>query len=136
MATKEYIFEGKATWLLSRPNKFGFYTVNFYPDAETRKAVKATGVKNNPKLDENDEVFFIFRSANQYPVLDPAGEPLKVMVGNGSKIKLKLKVETFDSQFGPNARSEIVEIIVTDLIPYEKKDKTEKQEKSASLPTD
>src|SRR4051812_32767896 len=98
MATtkKDYIFKGKASWLLKKPNDWGNYTVNFYPgDAATRKAVTSTGIRN--KLKEDDGVksgvegfFYTLKSDGPHKVFNADGTVYEGYVGNGSEVSVKL----------------------------------------------
>lgn len=130
MAKQEYRFSGKAAWVSTRPNKWGKYSFNFYPQsAADRKAVKDTGIKNKVQEDDGSKsgvegLFYVFRSEILYPITHN-GAALDGMVGNGSDVTVTLEVETFDSkEHGPQARSRIVTLNIDNLIPYEKKEKS------------
>ena len=138
MAKQDYVFEGKAAWVSKKPNKWGKFSLNFYPDdAAGRKAVKDTGIKNKVQEDDGSKsgvegLYYTLRSTSPYPILDTSGNEVEGMIGNGSRIQVHLMVETFDSkEHGPQARSELSHVVVTDLIPYEPKTDTDNQ---AELP--
>lgn len=125
---KDYIFTGKANWIKSTPSVFddgtSAYTMSFYPDnADTRKAVQATGTKAKPRLDdETGEAFFSFRNKEApYKIIDEQGQDITALVGNGSEVKIKLNVEAFTSpKYGASARTKLLEVMVTKLVAYEK----------------
>lgn len=125
MAIQEYEFEGTVKWAqVQRPDKkYGDYRLQFYPgDADTRKAVKATGTMCKVKEDD-DGFFYTFRSEIQPSVTDAAGNPFAQLIGNGSSAAVRITVEKFVSQqHGDVARTKLKAVIVTKLIPYEKKE--------------
>ena len=133
-------FSGKVEWLLSRPNKYNKYTMNFFPkDPGVRKAVKETGIKNSPKVSEKGDLegqmFYIFRSDQPFVVTTPDGEPVTSMIGNGSEITVRLEVERFVSPtHGPTARSKVIGVVVDNLIPYVKAVVTEEKDEPPALP--
>jgi nitrogen fixation protein FixH len=146
MAKQEYIFSGKAAWVGTKGTDFNdgkgpVWSLAFYPrTAADRKEVQATGIKNKPMIDDGkgiEEGLIFFRLRNNqgpYSIIDSKGEPLTVPVGNGSEVMLKLLVETFNSEkHGPQARSWVTEVMVTDLIPYVKEEAA-KTETKADLP--
>lgn len=105
MATEYYYFSGIAKWAqLKTPNKFGKHSINLYIDSETRKAIRATGARINPK--EDDEGFFVTfrrdpnRDFGDGPigapkVVDSEGQPFNGLVGNGSKVTVKVVMYNF-----------------------------------------
>lgn len=130
---KEYIFKGKFAWVSNKSQTFktakGEETVwglAFYPEtAADRRALTATGIKNKAQEDDGSclqEGLMYFRLRNKdepYKIINDKGEPLTEMVGNGSSGMLKLVVENFNSKtFGPQARSWVTEVMITDLVPY------------------
>lgn len=123
---REYIFDGTAKWVTNKPHAFpegNKWLMSFYPDTlNTRKAVQATGAKNHVKLDdETGDAYFVFRSDEPYKIIDNDGQEITAAVGNGSDVKIKLYVEAFTSpKYGPTARTKLLEVMVTKLIPYEK----------------
>jgi hypothetical protein len=130
MATKDYFLKGTVSWLRSKPNQWGNYTVNFYPaDGTVRSQVRESGIKNKMKEDDSGLHYTFKTGGDKFVVTDEAGNPITAMVGNGSSVVLKLTVETFESAHGPNARSVVDSIVVTNLIVYEpKKDEAGKSE--------
>jgi hypothetical protein len=126
--TTEFYFKGKIFWaFVHKTDKYDKYSFNFVPeDAEVRKAVKATGVRNGIKEDKDGNLFYKFRrDAKDGPiyVTDPEGKPIESLIGNGSDVVVKLGVEKFVSPtHGPVVRSKVLGVVVTNLIPYEKKE--------------
>lgn len=134
MATKEYIFTGKGAWVSKNAQTFAngdtVWGLALYPrTAADRKEIKATGIKNREMIDDGkgiEEGLVYFRLRNKtgpYKIVDPQGNEVEALVGNGSEIAVKLAVETFNSpKFGPQARSTVTEVVVMKLIPYAPKD--------------
>lgn len=138
MAEQIYVFEGTAKWVKDKPNKWGKWDLSFYPkDKATHEALKATGVKNKPQVDEDGNIlFFILRNdQSPYGILDADGNPLNKLVGNGSAVKVKLWVETFDSPtHGPQARSRLLDVVVTKLIEYVRPEPVTEAQAETELP--
>jgi len=136
MAKQVYTFSGKVAYVSKQAKTFEngdtVWTMNFYPPtAADRKAIKATGIKNNPKEDDGEKskvegMFFTFRSKEQYPIVDPQGNEIDKLIGNGSDATISLEVETFNSpKHGPQARSKLLKVQVDNLIEYVPPEKTE-----------
>lgn len=136
MSTTEYIFDGMVKWAqVQRPDKkYQDYRLLFYPgDAETRKAVKATGTMCKIKEDD-DGFFYQFRSEIKPDVTDADGKEFTGLIGNGSKARIRITVEKFTSaKHGDIARTKLTGVVITNLVPYEKKEATVTEEK-ADLP--
>lgn len=117
---REYSFSGKVKWLMRRPNEWGKYTLQFYGDKDTMKAVKATGIKNAVKVDDSGEMYYTFRSnTDPFLVQDVTGSPVTALIGNGSDVTVSLGVETFVSPaHGKSARSEVISVTIDKLIEY------------------
>lgn len=126
MSKAEYYFSGKAAWLNTKPDKWGKFTLCFYPaDAETRKAIKDLGLRNQLNEDDGKKsgvegFFYRFKSpGGPFVLTDEAGEPITSMIGNGSDITMKLEVETFTSKdHGEVKRSNVLGIVVNKLIEF------------------
>lgn len=130
MAVQVYKFSGKAAYVSKngkqfRPDEPEVFTMRLYPEtAADRKAIKATGVKNEIKEDDGaksgvEGFYYTLRANEAYPIVDTEGNELDKLVGNGSDVTVSLEVETFNSpKFGPQARSKLVEVMVTNLIEY------------------
>jgi hypothetical protein len=120
-----HIFKGKVSYLLKRPNKFGKYSLNFYPpSAADRKAVKSTGIQNGVKEDDGarsgvEGWFSTFRSDTPFAVFNSDGSSFSDFVGNGSEVTLKLVVESFDTKdFGRKTRATVDSVVVDKLIEF------------------
>lgn len=122
MAKQTYTFKGTASWLLSKPNKWGKFTMNFYPaSAAVRKEVKDTGIRNKINEDDEGNFYYVFRSDTPYPIMHPDGTAVTELVGNRSEVTVRLSVETFESaQHGTVTRSKLEGVVVDKLIPYKK----------------
>lgn len=128
-----YTFQGKAAWL-KRDASFTdaatgkkTWTMNFYPaNADIRKSIKATGIKNKPQEDDGEKsglegMFYTFRSNEPYAITDAKGNDLQDAVSNGADVVVELQVETFTSKVhGPQARSKLVRVLVNNYTPYVK----------------
>lgn len=138
MPTTYHYFSGTAKWAhLTRPNKFGKHSINLYVDDATRKDIRALGTRL--KANEDDEGFFYnFRRDPEktFPdgtkvgapeVVDKDGNPLTALIGNGSKVTVKVSVYDFkageDKETGEKwtaGRGTRLEAVrVDELIPYE-----------------
>jgi hypothetical protein len=132
MAFENYTFSGKAAYLSKQYKIFDnkpdekVWSFRFYTDAEGRKAIKATGMKNKVHEDDGEKsgvegLFHILRAKEEFPIVSPAGDDITDLVGNGSEVTVDVTVETFTSKIhGPQARSQVNRVTVTKLIPYVK----------------
>jgi hypothetical protein len=127
LAKQVYTFSGKVEWLRKQaktwPDGSTNYSVSFFPSsAEERKAIKATGIKNTVKVSEKGDLegqmFYSLKSDEPFVVMTPDGEVFDGYVGNGSDVTIRLEVETFESKYGPNARSRVLGIILNNLVPF------------------
>jgi len=135
MATKFVYLQGKCRWAKYKSlNKYGTWSVDFFPNEEARKVLnelKETepGILNAWKPSDDGE----FMSFNRQPqrliqgklvgqapplVVDKSGVPLDgdTQVGNDSDITLKLEVYTYRNGKGRAARW--VSMQVDNLVPY------------------
>lgn len=121
MAQTVHLFTGMTKWAkVYKPDeKYGKYSLNFYPkDDADRKAIKATGIKNNTKEDD-DGFYYVFRSEKAPTVVDNKGEEFDQIIGNGSTITVKLGVESFTSaKWGKVVRSTLLGVKVEELVEY------------------
>jgi len=143
MAVQYFFFDGEAQWAqLKSPNKFGNYSINLIVDGATRKAVKATGAKLNIKETEDDRFFYTFRRkatlrkrdgsiVELYPpaVTLADGTPYDGLVGNGSKVTVK--VEVYEYQGGKDDQgntwdagkgTRLVGVRINELVEYKKEE--------------
>lgn len=144
MASQDFYFEGMFKWArVHTPQTFSngdkVYGLSFYPkDDATRRALKATGIRNEIK--EDDDGFFVQlrrKAEDGAPmVTDPEGNKIDKLVGNGSRGKVKLNVEEFVStKYGKVVRSTLVGVIVSELVEYNPEPKAEAPaEKPADVP--
>lgn len=117
MSKKVYEFEGKFKWaFLNKKNKFDKYSMDVYVDEATRRGIKKTGTKCNPK-EGAEGWYFTFTNKEQPEINIDMDEHL---VGNGSTGKVKIMVEEFQSkEWGKIVRTTLKEISIINLIPYE-----------------
>jgi hypothetical protein len=136
MATQYHYFSGTAKWAhVSRPNKFGKHSINLYVDDATRKEIRALGARLNAKEDD-DGFYYVFRRDPErtFPdgskvgapsVLDKDSQPMTALIGNGSKVTIKIAVYDFpagekDGEKWVAGRGTRLEAVrVDDLVPYE-----------------
>lgn len=137
MATKYHYFSGTGMWMhrLRQPDeKYNNYTMKFYADKDTRKAIKDAGVQS--KWDEDEGGFHItLRRPHEKLIKDEkvvfgppkvllmdkdSGKPVDYQggIGNGSKVTVKLSV--YDAGNAKGSRLEAVRI--DDLVEYEQQD--------------
>lgn len=134
--SEDVSFKGKATWAqLKRLNKFGKWSINIYPDAESLeklREIQADGVKKQIKKDENGYYFelsrppFIeFRKGIKTPLTDPFmkfqdGSAHEGLVGDGTDCIAHCEVYTYKvpntERRGKAVRLLGIEII--NLVPY------------------
>lgn len=142
MASTYHFFQGRANWAhVKRPNKFDNYSIDLIVDKDTKKAIKGTGLKGNAKdtLD-TDEPYFTFRrkstlrkktgeivemSAPKVTLAD--GTEFDGLIGNGSKVTVKIEVYDFDAGKGPDGTpynagkgSRLEAIRIDELVEYVK----------------
>jgi hypothetical protein len=130
MATVEVSFEGGLNYVFAnRLNKFGKHSVNFYPkDAETRKAVKAAGLRSGIKEDQNGNFYYVFRRDpdNKYsggPVLlvDTEGNEVTKPLAEGTEGIVYLDVYDYNSdEHGQGKGGRLKKIVITKLVEYVK----------------
>lgn len=106
MATTYHYFSGTAKWAkLKTTNKFGKHSIDLYVDDATRKEIRALGTRLNTKEDD-DGFFYSFRrdpdrtfrdgsKVGPPTVVDKDGNPFDGLIGNGSKVTIKLAVYDF-----------------------------------------
>lgn len=128
MASKYWFFMGKVKWAkLDKPDeKYGFYTINLYPDKATWLRIKEAGLRVETKTDDDGEFIRLRRDPDKLlegmdekpkKLIFEDGEykPFTKAIGNGSLVEAKVQV--YDSARGKGHRLEAV--AVHDLIPYE-----------------
>lgn len=126
MATEFFSFEGKAEWaFVQKPHpKFDppIYMLNFYPkDDDTRRAVKATGLRNNVKEGDYGFYYVFRRGADKGPlkVLDKDGQPFTELLGNGSDVKIVMEVYDYPNGRGGRSKAGRLDTVqILNLIPY------------------
>lgn len=131
MATNTIYVSGIAKWARvyesQMDTKFGEkFHVTLYPNKEGLILLKEAGVRKQPKEDE-EGTFFKFDRDNKRQfkdkletlgppkVLDAGGNAFDKIIGNGSKVTVKLSV--YDTAKGKGTRLEAVR--VDEHVPYE-----------------
>lgn len=141
MAFENYTFSGKAAYLSKQYKVFDnkpdekVWSFRFYTDAEGRKAIKATGMKNKVQEDDGEKsgvegMFHIFRAKEEFPIVNPDGSEITDAISNGAEVTVDLVVETFTSKIhGPQARSAVARVVVNKYVPYVKPEVTAEEPK-------
>ena len=118
MAIKHFQFNGTVSWLNNRQDeKFKKYNFQFYPaDANTRRAIKDTGIKNGLKEDKDGQFYYTFWSAEPIAI---RGVPEGKLLANGSGATVNLEVEDFVSQkWGRVVKSKVTGVTITEFIEF------------------
>lgn len=125
-----YYLSGTANWTSQRLDpKFEKYTSDLYMDDASLAIYKTSGIRVLPKTDKNGDTYYKFSRAKELakkdgtvvtlgppPFLNADGTPYAGLIGNGSK--LTLKISTYDTAAGVGHRLEAVRI--DELVKYEK----------------
>jgi hypothetical protein len=156
MAKKtEYVFiQGKTKWFrATTPNKFGAWSHDIYPNAESLEKLRALkqrgeeSIKNVEKKDD-DGVYYTFKRDQSKlmkgkvvgfappEVLDKEGKPLRdTLVGNGSDITTKLEMYYYKTPMGGKGSAvRWLSSRIDNLIPFipQKESFTEIEQKAVS----
>jgi hypothetical protein len=153
-------FTGIAEWAqVKRPNKFGNWSLNLYVDKPTRKMYKDAGLRGTPKEgneDYGDGMYLTFRRPVQRrwknevvdltppKVLMADGTEFDGLIGNGSKVTVKVEVYEFGAGVGEDGKpygagkgSRLDTIRIDELVEYvrpENNDNAEAGQQVAGLP--
>ena len=131
MATETHMFRGKVKWpKVYQLNKYGKWTLDLYPDADSLDKFKALKVKNHLKKDEDGYYFSVSRPpqvsvrgkifALTAPiVLDKNNIPTTVAIGNGSDVTVKVDYYSYrkgtpDQGYAMRLNS----LRIDNLVPY------------------
>ena len=129
-STVHYLFEGTCKWAkVRKPDDYDKYTIDLYPTEETMKLFQDSNIAVGVRTDvETSEEFLRFNrpsvkmineeeiSFGPPKVTDSEGNELDGLIGNGSKVVIKV------AEFGPyNGRygHRLEEVRVMDLVVYE-----------------
>lgn len=142
MTTQYFYFTGEAEWAMvhTMDEKYHNYKINLKMDEDSKKLYQDSGIRVQAKNRNEDGVYdadikedgawITFRRPHEKPingqnivfgkptVLDENGAPTNALIGNGSRVTVK--VSAFDTKNGVGHRLEAVRI--DDLVPYEGKD--------------
>lgn len=127
MATRTYYFSGIAKWTKVRvpDEKYGNYTMSFYADKDTRKAMKEAGIGLGFNEDDEGMYCTLRRKATSVikdktiewgppKVFDAEGNEYEGYIGNGSTVTVKIDV--YDTREGKGTRWQAVR--VDELVEY------------------
>lgn len=139
MAMKTWYFSGEARWAKLREpdDKYNKYSIDLIMEPDVLAKFKTSGAQLKIREKDGTEFVTFNRPAtsvikgdivNHGPpeILDKDGEPLadNILVGNGSKVTLK--VEVYDTVKGKGSR--LAAVRVDDLVKYEKPEVDEDEE--------
>jgi hypothetical protein len=127
---KSYAFPGAVKYIFAdRKDRYDNYSVAFYPSTpEVRRTIKATGIRNSAKEDQDGNWFYSFRSKTPIEIELQDALPDGAYVGHGSEVTLHFTVEDFMSKtWGKVIRSKPVKIVVTKVVPYIPEPKTDEE---------
>lgn len=136
MASSIHYFSGRCFWARLQEHNLDVYNdvksaqIEIELDPEQRKALKNSGSKVTPKLQDDGTVRVKFKRRFENPidefgglptVINAEGAPINDLIGNGSKVTVKVVV--YDTKLGKGTRLETVR--VDELIPYVKEENEE-----------
>lgn len=143
MASKIVYLSGKAKWCrLKKPDKFGNWSIQLYPDTESLARFQTLNLKNEVNEDDDGKFIYLRRPVSKLmkgrvveftapEVLDADGQPTDVNIGNGSDVTVKLTVYSGSSPRGSyvGSRMEAIRIDkLVEFVPQENKDIADRQE--------
>lgn len=133
MASKTWYLSGTCKWakVVEPDKKYNKYSIDLFMDADNWDKFKKSGAQLKIRDTDSGEQFVTFsrpvatlgrdgklREHGAPLVLNSAGEPIKDLVGNGSKVTVKLDV--YDTPKGKGTRLEAVR--VEDLVEFVKRE--------------
>lgn len=130
MAVQTIYLTGEGKWCRVHESqmdtKFGEkFNMMFKPDEASKIVLKASGSRVKPH-EEEDGTWYRFSRDNKKEfkgelttlgppkVIDAENKPLSAIIGNGSKLTVKLEI--YDSKYGKGTRLEAIR--VDELVPY------------------
>jgi hypothetical protein len=129
-----HYFSGTCQWAkLKEPDEYNGekkWKIDLFMERDELKALKATGVTLKVRENEEGRKYVSFnrpvlkeikgelREFDPPKLFDHAHQPLDCLVGNGSKVTVK--IETYDTKMGMGHR--LLAVRVDELVPYEKTD--------------
>lgn len=127
MSTEILYLTGTCKWAkVKKPDpEYDNYSIDFYPDEKSMKALTDSGIQISEKQDEDGVFFKLRRKAQQIikgemvnfgppTVMDKENKPFDGLIGNGSGVTVKVAV--FDTRKGKGHRWEAVR--VENLVEY------------------
>lgn len=137
MATNQIYLSGIVKWakVYKPDDKYHNYSVNLALDQDSQKEFDGSGLRLRPKKDDQDGIEYVrFRRGEEDGppiVVDSQGEKLTALIGNGSKVTIR--VEVYDTKsYGKGHR--LMAVRVDDLIVFERKDTDESGKPTMKLP--
>jgi hypothetical protein len=125
MASQQIFLSGVSKWakVYKPDDKYHNYSINVALDKDSQKSFDQAGLRLRPKKDDQDGIEYVrFRRGEPDGpphVVDKNGEKLTNLIGNGSKVTIR--VEVYDTKsYGKGHR--LMAVRVDDLIVYERKD--------------
>jgi len=134
MASKTYEFTGICRWAkLDKPDqKYDKYSIEVKLDEAGAALYKQAGCMGRASKD--GEGYYTFRRdpkgkvwqdnvqvpAGKPLVIDPQGNPIHELLGNGSKVTVKILAYDYNNSFGKGVGTRLEAVCVNELIKYEK----------------
>lgn len=128
-STVHYLFEGTCKWAkVRKPDDYDNFSIDLYPTTETMELFKGSNIAVGVRTDDDSEEFLRFKRPiskmiNEAEVTfgpplvtDANGDTLEGLIGNGSKVIVKV------AEFGPYGGRyghRLEEVRVMDLVVYE-----------------
>lgn len=138
MATNTYTFSGEARWAkVHKPDqKYNKYSIEVKLDEPSVALYKQAGCMGRASKDGAGYYTFrrdpngkVWKDDKQVPagpplVIDPTGKVVTDLIGNGSKVTIKVVVYDYDNSFGKGKGTRLEAVCVDELIEYSKEVKT------------
>ena len=116
-------FSGPCKWarLLTPDDKYDKYNISVGLDNKQLLEFQKLKAKNTPKLDE-DGLFYVGfnrKSKEGKPnVVDSLGNPVTDLIGNGSKVTVKVSHKTWERDGATQGAVQLESVMVDELIKY------------------
>lgn len=137
MGTSTYEFTGECRWakLDKADDKYNKYSIEVKLDEAAVKLYDKAGCMGRPSKDGAGYYTFrrdpngkVWKGKDQVPagkplVIFPDGTPCHDLIGNGSKVTVKVDVYDYDNSFGKGKGTRLEAVCINELIKYEKQTK-------------
>ena len=134
MATNTYTFSGECRWAkVHKPDqKYNKYSIEVKLDEASVALYKQAGCMGRPSKDGAGYYTFrrdpngkVWKDDKQVPagpplVIRPDGSTIQDLIGNGSKVTIKVVVYDYDNSFGKGKGTRLEAVCVDEMVAYEK----------------